>query len=68
MYKGLRITIVIPCLNEEKGIGEVLSRMPAFVDEVVVVDNGSEDRTAGLAAESITEVVYGPKRGYGGVR
>ncbi len=48
MYKGRRITIVIPCLNEEKGIVEVLSRIPPLVDEVIVVDNDSTDRTAEL--------------------
>ena len=46
MYKDLTITVVIPCLNEEQGIDEVLRRMPPFVDEVIVVDNGSTDRTA----------------------
>jgi len=41
MYKGQRITVVIPCLNEEQGIEQVLKSMPEFVDEVIVVDNGS---------------------------
>ncbi|TMI52656.1 glycosyltransferase family 2 protein, partial [Candidatus Bathyarchaeota archaeon] len=39
MYKNLRITAVIPCLNEEIGISEVLREVPPFVDEVIVVDN-----------------------------
>jgi len=33
--------VVIPCLNEEEGIVQILSRMPSFVDEVIVVDGGS---------------------------
>ena len=49
MYKGHSITAIIPCLNEEQGIDEVLSRMPDYVDEVIVVDNGSTDRTADVA-------------------
>ena len=50
MYDNRRITVVIPCLNEEKGIVKVLSRMPSFVDEVIVVDNDSTDRTADVAS------------------
>ena len=50
MYKGQRITVIIPCLNEEQGIEKVLRRMPEFVDEVIVVDNGSTDRTSDVAA------------------
>jgi cellulose synthase/poly-beta-1,6-N-acetylglucosamine synthase-like glycosyltransferase len=49
MYKNYRITIVIPCLNEEEGVGRVLKDMPSFVDEVIVVDNGSTDQTAVVA-------------------
>ena len=49
MYKNLSITVIIPCLNEEQGIEQVMQRMPAFVDQVIVVDNGSTDRTAEVA-------------------
>jgi dolichol-phosphate hexosyltransferase len=65
MYKGRRITVVIPCLNEEKGIVEVLSRMPPFVDEVIVVDNDSTDRTAELARDHGALVIHEKVRGYG---
>ncbi|NWG12708.1 MAG: glycosyltransferase family 2 protein [Acidobacteria bacterium] len=65
MYKGRRITVVIPCLNEEKGIGEVLSRMPQFVDEVVVVDNDSTDRTGAVARDFGARVLHEKIRGYG---
>ena len=47
MYKSLSITVIIPCLNEEQGIEKVLRAMPEFVDEVIVVDNNSTDRTSG---------------------
>ena len=46
MYKGQSITVIIPCLNEEQGIEKVLRGLPEFVDEIIVVDNGSTDRTA----------------------
>ena len=49
MYKSQKITVIIPCLNEEQGVEQVLRRMPEFVDEVIVVDNGSTDRTGEVA-------------------
>ncbi|MCL4795243.1 MAG: glycosyltransferase family 2 protein [Bryobacteraceae bacterium] len=65
MYKSLAITVVIPCLNEEQGIERVLRAMPAFVDEIVVVDNGSTDRTADVAAAYGAKVIREDVRGYG---
>ncbi len=65
MYKGLSISAVIPCYNEEHGIAAVLSRIPAFVDEVVVVDNNSKDKTANVAKKHGAVVVPEPKQGYG---
>jgi glycosyltransferase involved in cell wall biosynthesis len=65
MYKNRRITVVIPCLNEERGIVEVLARMPAFVDEVIVVDNNSTDRTAELARRGGARVLHEEVIGYG---
>jgi glycosyltransferase involved in cell wall biosynthesis len=65
MYKDRRITVVIPCLNEEKGIVEVLSRMPSFIDEVIVVDNNSTDRTAEMAGSHGARVLHEEVLGYG---
>jgi len=65
MYKNLRITVVIPCLNEEQGILKVLHDLPPFVDEVIVVDNGSTDRTAAIAREMGAYVITELHRGYG---
>jgi len=65
MYKEQRITVVIPCLNEEQGIEQVLKRMPAFVDEVIVVDNGSSDRTSEVARALGALVIREGVRGYG---
>ena len=65
MYKDRRITVVIPCLNEELGIVEVLSRMPRFVDETIVVDNDSTDRTAEHARRFGARVIHERIRGYG---
>jgi len=65
MYKGQRITAIIPCLNEEQGIERVLARMPEFVDEVIVVDNGSTDRTREVAESFGAKVIREDVRGYG---
>jgi glycosyltransferase involved in cell wall biosynthesis len=65
MYKGQKITVVIPCLNEEQGIEQVLRRMPDFVDQIIVVDNGSTDRTSEVARQFGAEVIREDVRGYG---
>ena len=65
MYKSQSITVIIPCLNEEQGIEKVLKRMPDFVDQVIVVDNGSEDRTSEVARQYGAQVIREEVRGYG---
>ena len=65
MYKGQRITVIIPCLNEEQGIERVLRAMPEFVDERIVVDNASTDRTSDVARQLGATVIHEEVRGYG---
>jgi glycosyltransferase involved in cell wall biosynthesis len=65
VYKDQSITVIIPCLNEEQGIEQVLRRMPQFVDQVIVVDNGSTDRTSDVAKSLGAEVIREEVRGYG---
>jgi glycosyltransferase involved in cell wall biosynthesis len=65
MYQDRQVTVVIPCLNEEEGIQKVLSRIPEFVDEVIVVDNDSTDGTARIAREMGARVIHENVRGYG---
>lgn len=60
------ITVIIPALNEAEPIGEVVRAIPrALADEVIVVDNGSTDRTAEVAQTAGARVVSQPRRGYG---
>jgi len=65
MYRGKRISVVIPCHNEEAGVAAVLAQMPSMVDEVVVVDNASTDRTAEVARAAGARVVFEARKGYG---
>lgn len=60
------VCVVIPCLNEEEPIAQVVREVLAQgVDEVIVVDNGSTDATANRAANAGARVVVEPRRGYG---
>jgi glycosyltransferase involved in cell wall biosynthesis len=65
MHRGLKISVVIPCFNEEDGIRSVIESMPAYVDEIVVVDNNSTDKTGEIARSLGANVVFQPLKGYG---
>lgn len=60
------VTSIIPALNEEEPIGDVVrSVLGRGVGEVIVVDNGSTDRTAERARDAGARVVSQPHQGYG---
>jgi glycosyltransferase involved in cell wall biosynthesis len=56
---------IIPALNEEAAIGQVVGALPAGIDRIIVVDNGSSDATAAVALAAGARVVSQPERGYG---
>ena len=58
------VFVVIPALNEELALPRVLADLPP-VGRVIVVDNGSRDGTARVAAEAGAMVVREDQRGYG---
>lgn len=68
----MKISIVIPALNEEGIVGKTVKSVPikeleekGFETEIVVVNNASTDNTAEEASEAGARVVYETKRGYG---
>ncbi len=66
MLSDKRVAVIIPVLNEEKTLPVVLKDIPGdLVDEVVVIDNGSEDRTPEAAREGGATLLFEAKRGYG---
>lgn len=62
---GQRTAVIIPALNEERSIGIVVDSMIRDVDRVIVVDNGSTDRTIDVARDAGAIVVRQHERGYG---
>lgn len=59
------VVVIIPALNEEQSIGIVIDSVREYVDHLIVVDNGSSDRTAEIARQHGATVVFEPQRGYG---
>ncbi|MDE1819353.1 MAG: glycosyltransferase family 2 protein [Euryarchaeota archaeon] len=64
MKRG-EVAVVLPALDEEGSVGDVVRGFLAQGVRVIVVDNGSRDRTASRAAEAGAEVAEEPRRGYG---
>jgi len=68
---SLELSLVMPCLNEEKSIGDCVKKCKAALKkykiqgEVVVCDNNSSDRSRDIAAKNGARVVIEKKRGYG---
>lgn len=61
-----RVTAIIPALDEEEAIGGTVAHLDrGLIQEVIVVDNGSRDRTADRATAAGARVVFESRRGYG---
>lgn len=67
MFSGKKVSVVMPAYNEEDNIAEAVKDFLSneFVDEVVVADNNSTDRTNVLAKAAGAKVVVEKKKGYG---
>ncbi len=66
MHHNQKISVIIPALNEEESIGQVLKDMPCEIaEEIIVVDNGSDDNTVTVAKSLGASVIQEPLKGYG---
>jgi glycosyltransferase involved in cell wall biosynthesis len=67
MYGGKTVSVVLPAYNEEKYIRAAVDDFlsTGIVDEVVVVDNNSRDRTVAEAQQTRARIVGEPAQGYG---
>ncbi|NJL30461.1 MAG: glycosyltransferase family 2 protein [Phycisphaerales bacterium] len=62
---SLKVAVIIPTLNEEAAIAQVIDAIPNWVTQIIVADNGSTDRTPVIAQQHGAMVVHEPQRGYG---
>ena len=72
MYLEKRIAVVVPAYNEEKLIGQTLSSIPEFVDDIIVVNDKSTDKTSAAVMNTaendkrITLLEHSVNQGVGG--
>lgn len=68
----MKITIIIPTINEEKAIGKVLKEIPLktleknkYSTEILIIDGGSTDNTKFIAEQQGAKVITENRKGYG---
>jgi len=66
MYRKKKVSVVIPAYNEEENISKVIKDFSkSYVDEILVVDNNSTDKTEELAKKAGVKVIKEKRQGYG---
>lgn len=67
MWNDKSVSVVFPCYNEEEGTGRAIEDFFAagYVDEIVVVDNNSRDRSAEIVRATKARLVTETNQGYG---
>src|SRR5216684_2124606 len=67
MINGKKVVVVMPAYNAERTLEKTVAEIPTSVDEVIVVDDRSNDRTVEIARElGLRTLVHPQNRGYGG--
>jgi len=65
------ISVIMPCLNEERSLGDCIDQVKEVIKkqnyhaEIIVVDNGSKDKSKQIAIEKEVRLIEEPKKGYG---
>ena len=62
---SLSVTVIIPAYNEQDSITKVIKEIPSLVNEIIVVNNCSTDKTATVAAKAGATVLNENRMGYG---
>ncbi|OGF24234.1 hypothetical protein A3H09_01185 [Candidatus Falkowbacteria bacterium RIFCSPLOWO2_12_FULL_45_13] len=65
MIGNKKLSLVIPCYNEEDGLTELFKNDLSYIDEIIVVDNNCTDNTVKIAKDYGARVVEEKKSGYG---
>lgn len=67
MFKGKKVSLVFPAFNEEKNIAKAIDDFKSvkLIDQIIVVDNNSSDKTALIAQKAGAKVIKETKQGYG---
>lgn len=66
MLNHKKISLIIPCKNEQAALYSMLKKVPSFIDEVIVVDNNSTDNTPVVAILNGAKLIH-EKRHVGGI-
>jgi glycosyltransferase involved in cell wall biosynthesis len=63
---GLKVVAAIPCYNTQQHVAKVITKTKRYVDEVIVIDDGSTDMTADVARRAGAKVIsHKTNEGYG---
>ena len=65
MINDKKLVVIIPAFNEEESLPKVIADIPSFVDEIIVVNNGSTDNTIEAAKSAGATVLTENEKGYG---
>lgn len=67
MLKNNTISLVMPCKNESRAIEFVLKNLPKGIDEIIVVDNNSKDKTIEVAKRFGAKIIHEPRSTKSGI-